>query len=513
MSRSGGRPTDADVALLAAYLHLEAGLVLDRPRRPALAALAVERLVATGHRDVTGYLAWLRSADGQEERQLLFDRATVQETQFARNPPQIAALRERVLPEVLERAAARGRPAVVWSAGCATGEEPYTLAMLALDVAGPRPPLRVVGTDLSVAAVTAARRAVYGERSVALLDGAERGRHLRRADAGWQVNEDVRGLVELSVHNLVTQPPPFAPGSVDLVLCRNVTIYFDRPTTRSLVERFAEVLDPAGWLLLGHAETLWQLTDAFAVVPLGEAFAYRPVPGRASGRPVAQPGGAGRGLPLRRPRLHVLPPVTDPVAPSPALEPTALAPRLASPDPAPPPPGARVASRTADGRPLPRRRAAARPDEGEGALAAARAALESGSYLEAARLAAQAAARRPLEVAAHLLAGRALVSAGRDADAVEPLRRAAYLDPRAGDAQFLLAGALARTGAHAAAAAAYRAAADTLPLLDDAALAALLDGRGVGELAGLCRALATQEDDRARGQAVGGAVLEGRWGA
>ncbi|HEU4675586.1 MAG TPA: CheR family methyltransferase [Motilibacteraceae bacterium] len=509
MSGSGGRPTDADIALLAAYLHLEAGLVLDRPRRPALAALAVERLVATGHRDVTGYLAWLRGADGQEERQLLLDRATVQETQFARNPPQMAALRERVLPELLERAARRGRPAVVWSAGCATGEEAYTLAMLALDLAGPRPPLRVLGTDLSAAAVATARAAVYGERSVALLEEGARSRHLRRDGTGWQVREEVRALVDLSVHNLVTEPAPFAPGSVDLVLCRNVTIYFDRPTTRALVERFAEVLNPAGWLLLGHAETLWQLTDAFAVVPLGEAFAYRPVAARPVPRPVTPPGAARRGLPLRRPRLGqltVLPPV--PAAPLPA------SPSLG---------GEPGVGRPAEAPVLPRRRSAARADEGAAALAAARAALEGGAYLEAARLAARAAAGQPLEVAAHLLAGRALVCAGKDAEAVEPLRRAAYLDPRAGDAQFLLAGALSRTGAHAAAAAAYRAAADTLPLLDEAALAALLDGRGVGELAALCRTLAGQQEERAEEQragrpsrtaaAAGAPVLEGRWGA
>ncbi|MGN6331742.1 MAG: CheR family methyltransferase [Motilibacteraceae bacterium] len=510
MSPSGGRPTDANVALLAAYLHLEAGLVLDRPRRPALAALAVERLVATGHRDVTGYLAWLRGADGEEERQLLLDRATVQETQFARNPPQMAALRERVLPELLERAARRGRPAVVWSAGCATGEEAYTLAMLALDLAGPRPPVRVLGTDLSAAAVAAARAAVYGERSVALLEEGARGRHLRRGETGWQVREEVRALVDLSVHNLVTQPAPFAPRSVDLVLCRNVTIYFDRPTTRALVERFAQVLDPAGWLLLGHAETLWQLSDAFAVVPLGEAFAYRPVPARPVARSGPPPAGAaGRGLPLRRPRLQVLP-VLPPVPATPLAG--------AVPAARPGAPG-----RPAESPALPRRRSAARPDEGAAALAAARAALEAGAYRDAARLAARAAAAQPLEVAAHLLAGRALVCAGKDAEAVEPLRRAAYLDPRAGDAQFLLAGALSRTGAHTAAAAAYRAAADALPLLDEAALAALLDGRGVGELAALCRTLAGQQEERAEEQragrpsrpsaAAGAAVLEGRWGA
>ena len=89
------------------------------------------------------------------------------------------------------------------------------------------------------------------------------------------VTEQVRRLVELQLHNLVTDPPPFGPGEVDLIVCRNVTIYFDRATTGALVGSFHDVLAEGGYLLLGHSETLWQVSDAFSLVPVGDAFVYR----------------------------------------------------------------------------------------------------------------------------------------------------------------------------------------------------------------------------------------------
>ena len=89
------------------------------------------------------------------------------------------------------------------------------------------------------------------------------------------VSPKVRDLVDFRLHNLVAEEPPFDPGEVDLVVCRNVTIYFDRATTRRLVNTFHRVLAEGGYLLLGHSETLWQVSDDFTLVPVGDAFVYR----------------------------------------------------------------------------------------------------------------------------------------------------------------------------------------------------------------------------------------------
>ena len=109
----------------------------------------------------------------------------------------------------------------------------------------------------------------------------------------------------------MTEPPPFPDGTVDLVVCRNVTIYFSRETTRALVGRFRTCVTPAGWLLLGPAETLWQLSDAFTLAGVGEAFAYRPAAPMTAALPVA----AAATEAVRRGRVRPLLPRRDAVRP------------------------------------------------------------------------------------------------------------------------------------------------------------------------------------------------------
>ncbi len=281
------RLTDGEFGRLRTLLADAAGLVFDDSRREALALSVGERLRACGAGTVAAYLDRL---DERAERAALLDEVTVQETHFFRNPPQVAALRTHVLPEL--RREARQRRLRVWSAGCSTGEEPYTLAVLLHALVPPDWDVQVLGTDVSGRALATAATARYGPRAVQLVPQADRARAFHALPGGgYELRPEVRRLVELRHHNLVTEAPPYRDGEVDLVLCRNVTIYFGRETTRALVERFARVLRPGGYLLLGSAETLWQVTDSFEVVPLdgGQAFVYRrpdraarPVPGPAT---------------------------------------------------------------------------------------------------------------------------------------------------------------------------------------------------------------------------------------
>jgi chemotaxis protein methyltransferase CheR len=366
------------------------------------------------------------------------------------------ALRRRVLPELLRRAAGRGRPLTVWSAGCSTGEEPYSLAMLLRELAptvAERGGVRIVATDVSARALQVARRATYAGRTLDLAPPEARSAWFEpRTGGSLMVAEPVRRLVDLQVHNLVTDPAPFAPGEVDLVVCRNVTIYFDRPTTRALVGSFHGVLAEGGYLLLGHSETLWQVSDDFALVPVGDAFVYR------------RSHDARRGAPRRRrPTARTPVPVVPPVRRRPAVPAAAAQP-------------------------------AAAPSALD-ALSRARQRIDAGDYPGAAVAAEAAVQADQLLAPAYVLLGRARTSVGQDADAVAPLRKAVYLAPGAGDAHFLLAGALARLGQHAGAAAAYRAAAGTLDRLDSATLDDLFGGRDLAELVDLCLRLAERSSD------------------
>ena len=234
----------------------------------------------------------------------------------------------------------------------------------------------------------------------------------RRPGGALGVKEAARSLVELQRHNLVTEPAPFAAGEVDLVVCRNVTIYFNRATTGALVGTFHDVLAEGGYLLLGHSETLWQVSDAFSLVSVGDAFVYR------------RSHDARRGAVLPRHRRAV------PARPAPARAlPVPAAAANIQAGPVVLSPGARRAGRAAD-------------HGASGFLSTARSHLAAGDYGSAAAAAEDAVRADQLLGPAYVVLGRARACLGQDAAAVDPLRKAVYLDPAAGDAHFLLAGAL-----------------------------------------------------------------------
>jgi chemotaxis protein methyltransferase CheR len=161
--------SDEEFARLRLLLSRAAGLVFDETRRESLAYSITERLRATGETSVSAYLDLVQSP-GSPERQELLDEVTIQETHFFRNPPQVRALRAHVVPELVRAAAAGTKRLRIWSAGCSTGEEPYTIAMLLRELLPSTAgwDVQVVATDVSAKALDAARAGTYGARSVQL---------------------------------------------------------------------------------------------------------------------------------------------------------------------------------------------------------------------------------------------------------------------------------------------------------------------------------------------------------
>jgi chemotaxis protein methyltransferase CheR len=472
--------SDEEYDATSAALVRLAGLVFDASRRAALSAVVMDRVESTGAPDVVGYLNLVESSSGATERQRLLDAVTIQETHFYRNLPQVEALREVVLPALIERARKERRPLTIWSAGCSTGEEPYTLAMLIAELTDGMPPVpvRILATEVSESALAVARQGVYAGRTI---DLAERGAVKRwfnvTPDGSYSVVDSVRSLVEFRLHNLVTDPPPFEASELDLIICRNVTIYFGAETTRNLVSRFHRGLIDGGYLLLGHAETLWQVSDAFSLVPVVEAFVYRK-----------------EAEPVRRyqPPRTVRP--ETPQAPRPTTPKRGVRDVFRAPVRLP----RRAAQSTQERTPkLPS------PIED---LASARSALAKGRYEEASSLAERATATHPLLVEGYIVQGRAMANIGDDDGAIAALRKAVFLDPRAAHAHFLLATTLSRVGDPAGAALSFASAAETLPGASPETLSELLDGRAVSDLVDLCRQLAAAVAPR--GEEVGVATHE-----
>ncbi|HVE63324.1 MAG TPA: CheR family methyltransferase [Mycobacteriales bacterium] len=460
-----------------AILDRTAGLVFDQSRRDSLCYSLGERMAACGCTVVADYLAVLqRGAGAAAEMQALLNEVTIQETHFFRNPPQFRALREHVLPALVKAAAADHRRLRIWSAGCSTGEEPYSIAMLVSELLPCLDgwDIQIVATDISTRALDAARAGRYSARSLGVADPADVARWFFRDGAEYVVRPEVRELVDFRRHNLVTDPPPFEGDAIDLILCRNVTIYFGRDTTRALMTRLHDRLVDGGYLFLGHSETLWQINDHFRLVTLGDAFVYR------------RDGADAAGPALRSDRRHVLPDRRTGDDGLPFGERRSSKPDRRSP---------RWAALTEQ---LALRRNRAVPDSvvrssvhgvlapADGELAAVRTALAGGRYEEAAELAGALAAADPLGVDPHYLCGLALSNLGRDDEALAHLRKAVYLAPQLGMAHFLLAGALARLGDARGASRSYQAAAQTLGREHDEHLATELGGRDVQELVELC---------------------------
>jgi chemotaxis protein methyltransferase CheR len=264
------------------WIHKHSGIYLEDNKLDSLRISLVSRATRFGFVDYDEYYRMLVSSD--DEFKELMNLVTINETSFFRFPAQFEALRDRVIPEILASKSKVSHSFRVWSAGCSTGEEPYTLAMTLLDsaVSGAGLRLEVLGTDVSTSALERARKAVYPARSLANVSQTVVQRWFEPVPGGHRPIERVRDLVKFSYHNLVKEPYPTALlSSWDVIFCRNVTIYFRLESTKRVVNNFFESLNPGGYLFIGHSETLSAISDRFEAVEIGGVFLYRkPLPRR-----------------------------------------------------------------------------------------------------------------------------------------------------------------------------------------------------------------------------------------
>jgi chemotaxis methyl-accepting protein methylase len=237
---------------VARMIQRESGIMLGPSQLPSLQAA-----IARVDRELTAE-ALLDRAVSAETVLRLIDEVTIRETFFFRNRSELDAIEWYSL---LESARAHGSGVVrAWVAGCASGEEAYTVAILACEAfACASPPVRVLATDIAPTALEQAIAGRYGVRAVRTLQGGVRERYFSNAHGVSCVNERLRALVEFRRHNLVRDPiPPAGEQPFDVILCRNVLIYFDRPMVEHILGALERSLAPAGLLLLGAADRLFR---------------------------------------------------------------------------------------------------------------------------------------------------------------------------------------------------------------------------------------------------------------
>jgi chemotaxis protein methyltransferase CheR len=236
------------------------------------------------------YLKLIQGDGGEEELAKLVSLIVVQKTSFFRDRPQFELLEKTVLPEIQVREKAGDASVNIWSAGCSTGEEPYSIAMVLKRSSIAMSRVNLLATDISREVLTRAAAARYRRRSLGELGDRERALFIPEG-GDWRLDEGVRSLVEFRLHNLVSFPYPLPfEGLWDVIFCRNVLIYFNRETVRGIIENFRRVLKPGGYLFLGVSESLFQLSEGFELISTGNAFVYRNPDGKVKkARPPRKP--------------------------------------------------------------------------------------------------------------------------------------------------------------------------------------------------------------------------------
>lgn len=252
--------------LLRDFVYQHWGLNFTEDSKYLLEKRLAKRLVKNNLKTFKDYYYYLRYNPGKEQELTeVIDLLTTNETYFFREDFQLKAFVAEVLPEIRERKSREGKQTLrIWSAGCSSGEEPYTIAMLLLD----QPWLRswkveIIGTDISQRVLHMAREGVYGEASFRSTEPQVRERFFTEVAGRWRIRDEVKNLVSISHLNLFDAARVALLGRMDVIFCRNVIIYFDQTGKRSVIENFFQRLHPEGFLLLGHSESLINLSTAF----------------------------------------------------------------------------------------------------------------------------------------------------------------------------------------------------------------------------------------------------------
>lgn len=427
------------------YIHEHSGIFLEDAKADSLRISLVTRATRLDCLSWDEYFEIL-AADDAEFRELM-NLVTINETSFFRFPAQFDVLRTLVLPEIARNAAPDKRVMRLWSAGCSTGEEPYSIAMTFLD-SGLEPlgwKGEILGTDVSTKALNTARQGVYPAKSLLNVPDDVVQRHFVADGDSYRVSPLVRRSVDFGYHNLIKEPYPLAlRGNWDVIFCRNVTIYFKVESTKRVVSNYFSGLNEGGYLFVGHSETLSSISDEFEVVEMGGVFVYRkplrhqrifPVrktvssPGRAAEEKSAltgrtrfgRPQGERAGVPVRPEQAATAAPSDAdraPSAPAGARDDQLASARDAMAQ------GATDAALNAAQEVL-----KSDPNNAEGHMIAAHAHADTGDYETALAECTRALAVNPLLPGARYILGVIYQRQGDMVRAVSELKKTIYIDP------------------------------------------------------------------------------------
>ena len=263
---------EGSLGLMRDLIHEKLGIYYDHTRYETILDKLLPLVRARDHYSFLDYYYLLKyNVEERAEWLKVMDALSVQETYFWREMDQIRALIDLIIPQWF--AQKRG-PLRIWSAACASGEEPYTLAIALQEAGWGQHPIEIVASDASQAALSKAAQGIYRERSFRSLPPALREKYFQPVSEGRKIDPAIMARVQFSRANLMQLEHVVSLAKSPIIFCRNVFIYFSSDTIRRTVQTFARSMPFPGYLFVGTSESLLKLTDQFELQEIGNAFTY-----------------------------------------------------------------------------------------------------------------------------------------------------------------------------------------------------------------------------------------------
>ena len=265
--------TEHELSEIRMLIHERTGISFDESRERFFSTRVREHMHEKGHKRGTELLRAIRKAT--PDYQALLERLLTQETTFFRYPAVYETFEKRVLPELhIKKFWKNPRTLRVWSAGCSTGEEPYSIAITVADTLANSEAwnVEILATDIGRQALDTAERATYSGRTIASVSERQLAAHFAPVGNAHQVRPRIRKMISFVQMNLSN---PVYVGRMDLIFCMNVLIYFSEERKRELVQRFYDSLEPGGYLFLGHSESISKMPVKFQAIVLNDCILYR----------------------------------------------------------------------------------------------------------------------------------------------------------------------------------------------------------------------------------------------
>jgi len=268
--------TQDEVRRLCEFLYRRTGMSFSDDKRYYIDRRLLERIAATDSSSFQSYFAMLRS-DADHEIEYLINAFTVNETYFYREDHQLSCMTSDLLNNILRRKKA-GESIRIWSIPCSTGEEPYSIAIWLMEnwKEVDRYNIEIVGSDIDTRALKSAMEGVYGNRALMRLSQDMISRYFEKIDDDqYRIDEGLRNSIQFTQANLIEPADMRRFRGFDVIFCRNVLIYFDDASRRIAAENLYDCLHPAGYICLGHSETMSRISSLFSVCRFSDAIVYQ----------------------------------------------------------------------------------------------------------------------------------------------------------------------------------------------------------------------------------------------